>query len=205
MKPDTSLEDQLDGALAAILSEGWDEPDTPVPRQDPPASTDIPVQPPDTEYPPLPVPVDEPEAQDEAVPRARPARHVNIGLLTDLATGRKTAVQAAHDAGVTPDQLQSELAVALRQIPPEEIARALGLQAAEQQLKSGALYGAVLADLVGDMVSGRLRAAEKLDLARLLARVGRIEPKEEKGAAVGGGFVLNINMGQGVAPITIEG
>ena len=87
---------------------------------------------------------------------------------------------------------------------PEEIAKAMGLQAAEQQLKSGALYGAVLADLVADMAAGRLKPEHKLDLARLLSKVGRVEPREEKGVVAGGGFTLNINLGAGEKPVVIE-
>jgi hypothetical protein len=114
-------------------------------------------------------------------------------------------VEAAQAAGVTTDQIQSALATALHEVDPREIAKALGLQAAEQQLKSGALYGAVLHDLVLDMQSGRLKPDLKIELAKLLARVGRIEPKEDKGTAVGQGFVLNINLGAaGPTPVTIN-
>lgn len=197
------LEDQLDDALGSIVNSGWDDPETP---------TDIPVEAPaprpasaEPDYPPLPVPSDEwgnplpPEDDTEPTGRV-----LDIGLLTDLATGKKSAVAVAEAAGVDPEALQSQLAVALRQVPPEEIAKALGLQAAEQQLKSGALYGAVLSELVADMISGRMRPADKLELAKLLARVGRVEPKDEKNVGAGSGFILNINLGQGAQPVTLE-
>jgi hypothetical protein len=126
-------------------------------------------------------------------------------MLSDLAAGRTTPLEAAEHAGVTTGQLQASLAVALREVPPDEIAKAMGLQAAEQQLKSGAIYGAVLADLVADMAAGRLKPEVKIELAKLLAKVGRIEPKEAKDAGTGGGFILNISVGAAPAqPITIE-
>lgn len=173
------------------------------------------------EYPPLPVRDDvahylEPQPHGGALMRSpaqpeddpdpvAPQRAVmDIGLLADLAAGRKTAAQAAAFAGVSADQVQSSLALALREVPPDEIAKALGLQAAEQQLKSGAIYGVVLADLVADMASGRLKPEVKIELAKLLARVGRVEPKDDKSAGAGNGFVLNISMGAGQQPIIID-
>ena len=190
----TSDLDALDSALGSIVGQGWDDAPEPPTASEPPA--------PVPEYPPLPVrPADvEPEPpspSDRAV--------MDIGLLTDLAAGRKTAAQAAALAGVSVAEIQSSLATALREVPPEEIAKAMGIQAAEQQLKSGALYGAVLADLVADMAEGRLKPENKLELAKLLARVGRVEPKEDKGVGAGGGFTLNIMLGAGdPKPITIE-
>lgn len=175
--------DALDSALGAIVAQGWD--DGPAEPDYPP----VPVREPD---PPVPVPEGERGMMD-------------IGLLADLAAGRKTADEAARFAGVSVDEIQASLAVALREVPPEEIAKAMGLQAAEQQLKSGALYGAVLADLVRDMAEGRLKPETKIELAKLLARVGRVEPKDEKGAGAGGGFTLNIMLGAGDRqPVTIE-
>ena len=174
--------DALDSALGAIVAQGWE--DGPTEPDYPP----VPVREPD---PPAPVPEGERGMMD-------------IGLLADLAAGRKTADEAARFAGVSVDEIQASLAVALREVPPEEIAKAMGLQAAEQQLKSGAIYGAVLADLVADMAEGRLKPEHKLDLARLLSRVGRIEPKEEKGAGVGGGFRLNIVIGGDTPPVIVE-
>lgn len=196
------VEDQLDGALSDILNAGWSDP----PSVELPAELEAESQEP--EYPPLPVPMDEMgrpiephDPDDEDAPRGV----FDLGLLTDLATGKKSAVEAAEAAGVTPEALQSQLAVALRQVPPEEINKALGLQAAEQQLKSGALYGAVLSDLVNDMLTGRMKISEKLELAKILARVGRVEPKEDKSTGIGGGFVLNISLGSSdPKPITIE-
>lgn len=128
----------------------------------------------------------------------------DIGLLTDLASGRRGAAEAALAAGITEGEIHSALAVALRDVDPKEIAKALGLQAAEQQLKSGAIYGAVLFDLVQDMAAGRLKAETKIELAKLLARVGKLEPKEDKSVGAGGGFVLNISMGGAPQPVTIE-
>lgn len=219
-KPD--LEAQLDQAIDAILADDWGMPASaaptapttrpaPLPRQAAPQ----PAQAPRT-YLPLPVPTDEfgeplqarsapDDALDDPMNEEAVERVLDIGLLTDLATGRKSAIEAARAAGVTPERMQSQLAVALREIPPEEIAKALGIQAAEQQLKSGALYGAVLSALVNDMLSGRMKPSDKLELAKLLARVGRVEPKDEKGVGAGGGFVLNIQLGNNdPKPITIE-
>lgn len=165
--------DALDSALGAIVAQGWED------GQTEPDYPPVPVREPD---PPVPVPEGERGMMD-------------IGLLADLAAGRKTADEAARFAGVSVDEIQASLAVALREVPPEEIAKAMGLQAAEQQLKSGALYGAVLADLVRDMAEGRLKPETKIELAKLLARVGRVEPKDEKGAGAAGGFTLNIMLG----------
>lgn len=202
--------DALDAALGAIVDLGWE--DKSAPQRVPEAITPEPI----AEYPPAPVrPTRAALAAPTPVPAPRPTPApeesgeavggvLDIGMLTDLAAGRTTAQQAADRAGVSVAQLQSSLATALREVPPEEITKALGLQAAEQQLKSGALYGAVLADLVADMAAGRLKAETKIELAKLLARVGRIEPKEDKGAGVGNGFVLNISLGAGREPVTIE-
>lgn len=197
------LEDQLDRALDIILNSGWDETSEPAPET-------LAVEPePEPEYPPLPVPMDEMgrplSAETHQDDEDGPRRVLDIGLLTDLATGKKSALAVAEAAGVAPDALQSQLATALREVPPEEITKAMGIQAAEQQLKSGALYGAVLSDLVSDMVSGRMKTEHKLELAKLLARVGRVEPKDDKSVGAGGGFVLNISVGAAdPRPITIE-
>lgn len=182
--------DVLDAVLGGIVGQGWE--DTAPPQ----AAAPLP------EYPPLPVR----EPQPDPEPPSDSERGVmDIGLLADLAAGRKTAEQAARFAGVSVDEIQSSLAVALREVPPEEIAKAMGLQAAEQQLKSGALYGAVLADLVADMACGRLKPETKIELAKLLARVGRVEPKEDKGAGAGSGFTLNIMLGAGdPRPVIID-
>lgn len=200
-----SEQDALDAALGSLTR--WDDtPTEPVPEvAAPKADIGIPTSVEnqaltEPEYPPVPVR----EEPQEAAPEGDRGV-MDIGLLADLAAGRKTAVEAARFAGVSVDEIQSSLAVALREVPPEEIAKAMGLQAAEQQLKSGALYGAVLADLVADMASGRLKPEVKLDLAKLLARVGRVEPKEEKGAGIGGGFVLNIQLGANdPKPVIVE-
>lgn len=197
-------QDELDALLGGLVNQGWEDP-PPVPEAAPPkADIVIPISVEnqaltEPEYPPVPVR----EAPQEATPEGDRGV-MDIGLLTDLAAGRKTAVEAARFAGVSVDEIQSSLAVALREVPPEEIAKAMGLQAAEQQLKSGALYGAVLADLVADMAAGRLKPETKIELAKLLARVGRVEPKEDKGVGAGGGFVLNINLGNAERPVTID-
>lgn len=213
------MNDDLDAQLANLVNSGWDAPPAaaPAPVASTPAEPVIERTPP-PKYPPLPVRpgVDEylePQPhggalkRSEAVPTGEPSRvPVNIGLLADLAAGRRTPAQVATAAGVTQQDLEAELATTLREVDPKEIAKALGIQAAEQQLKSGALYGAVLADLVHDMSSGRLKAEQKIELAKLLAKVGRIEPKEEKNVGVGGGFTLNINLGgqAPAAPIVID-
>lgn len=119
----------------------------------------------------------------------------SIGMLTDLATGRMTPQQAAASVGLPVSSLQEALATELRNSTPDDIAKALAIQASEQQLKSGAIYGAVLFDLVRDMSQGRLQPKEKIKFAELLSAVGRIMPKEAKEAGTGGGFTLNIQMG----------
>lgn len=205
------MSNDLDESLAELLSSGWntgasESPDLPVVAADSP------------EYPPLPArgveETLEPQPHGGALRRAREAdvppdgasgALLDIGLLTDLAVGRTNAAQAAAVAGVTEGDLHRQLAATLREVDPKEIAKALGLQAAEQQLKSGAVYGAVLADLVNDLVTSRLKPDQKIELAKMLARVGRIEPKDDKGAAAGGAFVLNINLGNGEPkPIVID-
>lgn len=212
----TDAAQQLDEALGSILAQGWSDPATPSAEDAPAPGGALEPAP---VYPPLPQRDDgvhtylEPQVHGGALKRSEfvgtppdddaPRGMMDIGLLTDLATGKKGAVAAAQAAGVTPQQLQSSLAIALREVPPEEIAKALGLQAAEQQLKSGALYGAVLADLVGDMALGRLKPEVKVELAKLLARIGRVEPKEAKDASTSS-FVLNISMGAAAQPVTIE-
>lgn len=194
-----SLENALDAALAKVVAEGFDGPPVPVePAGEP--ETGVPPDAPVAAQPDPPE--DEPEG--ETLPAGQAARAVNIGLLADLAVGRMSPAQAAQATGLTQAQLQSDLALALKEVDPKEIARAMGLQAAEQQLTSGAIYGVVLADLVGDMLAGRLKSEHKLDLAKLLAKVGRIEPKDEKGAALGSGFQLNIVFGGEPKPVVIE-
>lgn len=129
----------------------------------------------------------------------------DIGMLARLATGRTTAEQAAQMTGMTLDEIESALATTLQEVSPEDIAKAMGVQAAHQQLKSGAIYGVVLADLVRDLRLGKLDPSRKLELARMLARVGKIEPKEDKNVGTGSGFVLNISMGNAdPQPIIIE-
>lgn len=145
---------------------------------------------------------EEDDEADEPVPARR--QMMDVGLLSDLAAGRKSAEEVARETGTTPAQVQSNLASALREVSPAEIARAMGLQAAEQQLKSGAIFGVVLGDLVADMAAGRLKPENKLKLAELLAKLGRIEPKEDKQSTAGMGFVLNISLGETVAPVTID-
>lgn len=216
-----SLDDVLDDALGKIVSSGWDDEPAPATLANAgpqPGDSDLDRRldaAPLPTYPPLPVKEKAYAVAAEAEPTQKagtpetdenePGGVLDIGLLTDLATGRKGAVEAAEAAGVTHAQLQSSLATALHGIDPGEIAKALGIQAAEQQLKSGALYGAVLFDLVADMKAGRMKPDHKIELAKLLAKVGRIEPKEDKGVAAGGGFVLNIQMGQATPPVvTIE-
>lgn len=221
-----SVDDQLDQLLGDIVNQGWEEPGvaTSEPESPPEPAPGLAAQVAcsEPEYPPLPVREPDPYAypvvssasevgersagDDDEDERAVPAQRavMDVGLLADLAAGRKTAVQAAQFAGVTVDQVQSSLALALREVPPEEIAKAMGLQAAEQQLKSGAIYGVILADLMADMAQGRLKPDVKIELAKLLARVGRIEPKEDKGAGAGSGFILNINLGAGREPVTID-
>lgn len=197
------IEPSVDDLLADLVNEGWEEsPDQsteswfamrpPADPQYPPVPTPNVDEQPDSE---LPTDVSQDDAQASPGLDGRPQRAMDVGILASLAAGRLTADQAASFAGISVAEVQASLAVALRQVPPEEIAKALGLQAAEQQLKSGAIYGAILADLMTDLAQGKLKPETKIELAKLLARVGRIEPKEDKGAGAGGGFVLNINLG----------
>lgn len=187
--------DVLDAALDAVVHQRWG----------PPSPPDAPVAVPSTPEPRVILTADPEDGVDDRLVPGEAARHVDIGLLVDMATGAKTVDQAARASGLTQAQLQADFAVALKTIDPREIARAMGVQTAEQQLKSGAYYGVVLADLVGDLVSGRLRPEHKLDLAKLLARVGRVEPKEDKGVAAGSGFVLNIVLPGGEPkPIVVQ-
>lgn len=204
-----SPDQALDDALGAILNKPWDTPPKPADAPAPaaPEATAPPEAPVpavmEKAHPPLPVDPYEYDPHDEE--SAKQARSkMSVGVLADLASGRRSAEDVAEHVGVSGEALHAQLATALREVPPDEIAKALGLQAAQQQLTSGAVYGAVLADLVRDMVADRLKPETKIELARLLARVGRIEPKEDKGAGVGSGFVLNIQVGQGAQPITIE-
>lgn len=142
--------------------------------------------------------------QDPEPDEARTPIVASLGLLTDLATGRKDAAQVAQAAGMSIPELQDQVAYTLAEIEPDEITRVIGLQAIQQQIKSGALYGSVLASLARDLVEGRLTPMHKLEMAKVLARIGRVEPKEEKNASVGGGFTLNINLGDGARPVVIE-
>lgn len=198
----------LDAALDAILNKPWDASVVPVadhpleataqgPTPAPTPETSVAVR---TPLPKDPYAYDPQDEDHEHETRSR----MNVGVLADLASGRRSAADVAEQVGVSGEELHAQLATALREVPQDEIAKALGLQAAQQQLTSGAVYGAVLADLVRDMVANRLKPETKIELARLLARVGRIEPKEDKGVGVGSGFVLNIQVGQGAQPITIE-
>lgn len=132
-------------------------------------------------------------------------RLLNIGMLSDLATSRMTPQQAADTAGVTLAEMQQGLATELAQIDPKEIAKAMGIQAAQEQLKAGALFGAVVNDLIADMVEGRLTPQLKLQLLEMLGVIGRIKPKEDKSVGAGGGFILNISVGNSdPKPVTIE-
>lgn len=125
--------------------------------------------------------------------------------LTAMAVGRATPEEVARASGVKQEVVEESLATMLRQIPPEEVARALGIQATEQQLKSGAFYGAVVADLMVDLGAGRLKPDEKLKLATLLGKNGKIEPKEAAATGnAGQAFVLNISMGADRPPVVIE-
>lgn len=129
----------------------------------------------------------------------------DIGALAQLAAGQKSATEIAAETGVSVKALQSQLATTLREMDPAEVNKALGIQAVEQQLKSGALYGAVLASLVSDMMGGRLKQETKLELAKMLARVGKVEPREDRSVGAGSGFVLNINLGAAEpVPVVIE-
>lgn len=164
--------------------------DMPFPGQDNPNEQGLVVSAPN-------VPDDEPDDAVESL--------YDLGLLSDLAAGRISAADAAAASGKTEGEVHSALATALREVDPKELIKALGLQAAEQRLKSGALYGAVLHDLVLDMASGRLKPETKIELAKMLSKVAGLEPKEDKTVGAGSGFVLNISMGP-AAPqqVTIE-
>lgn len=131
---------------------------------------------------------------------------LDVGILSDLVSGVRTPHQAAADAGVTQEQLHSALAVTLSQVDPREIAKAMGVQVAATQLKAGAVWNAILADLLNDIQTGRAKADVKLELLKVLKGVARLEPREDKGVGAGGGFSLNINISAGdtVKPVVID-
>lgn len=229
---DEPLDGLLDAALGDILTGGWSDPlvgdQTPAPDDAQPVVAETPLP----KYPPLPVREDQAPRQAvkkttppagtvterlEAQPHGGALKRsetsegdepgdtsmFSLGVLSDLASGRATPADITARTGVSEDDLHDQLATALHGMDPKEIAKAIGIQAAEQQLKSGALYGAVLADLTSDLIGGRLKPDIKIELAKLLAKNGRIEPKDDKTVGAGGGFTLNINMGASVQPITI--
>lgn len=232
--PAAALEDQLDALLDAALTGGWDDDTRPAFYAPVPATAPEYPPLPTREFPvpdarstagkrPATAQANEARAQisellglpanltadqDATIDEGElPAnkRMLNIGMLTDIATGRQSAEQAAATAGVSLDELQAGLAVELGQMDPADIAKAMGIQAAQEQLKAGALFGAVINDLVSDMVNGRLTPQLKLQLADMLAVIGRVKPKEDKSVGAGGGFVLNISMGAPASPqVTIE-
>lgn len=214
----------MDSALGDVLSAGWTDDPAPAPDQHQVATPEYPPLPMreaakprkkatqqatsiSTDSTPSAPPTvardtsiastQEVEADDDQEPGENDDHATfDIGLLTDLATGRKTPQEAAQAAGVSLAVLEDALATTLRDSSADDIAKALAIQASEQQLKSGAIYGAILFDLVRDMQSGRLQPKEKIKFAELVAAVGKIMPKEDKGVTAGGGFVLNINLGQ---------
>lgn len=150
--------------------------------------------------PPLPARRERDEDQEPEPPNKA---IMDIGLLSDFVTGSRSAEDTAAAAGVTINELHSALATTLAQVDPRELAKAMGVQIAVTQLKAGAVFNALLADLVEDIRAGRAKADVKLELMKILKGIGRLEPKEEKGVVPGGGFQLNINIG-GAAPVTID-
>jgi hypothetical protein len=212
MPHDPDLDGMLDDALGGILSGGWDDPMGAA--QPGPTAEVVPVAAAEQalpKYPPLPA--REGQAHGGALKRAEMSQGDEpegdgtpwtLGILSDLATGRTTPAEVSRRTGKSESDLHDELATALHEMDPRDVAKAMGIQAAEQQLKSGALYGAVIADLASDLVAGRLKPDVKIEFAKMLAKNGRIEPKEDKSVSAGGGFTLNIQMGTAPAqPITI--
>jgi hypothetical protein len=213
----------FEDALAAIVGSGWSEPPTrldagseaPVPQVAPATARRAAVQPPQEvlEYqahggalkrvlePPLPA-RREREADQEPEPPNKAI--LDIGLLSDFVTGSRSAEDTAAAAGVTINELHSALATTLANIDPKELAKAMGIQIAVTQLKAGAVFNALLADLVEDIRLGRAKADTKLELMKILKGVGRLEPKDDRGAVPGSGFQLNINIGGGTQPVTID-
>lgn len=215
----------FDAALGAAVGGGWTEPPSPrldagleplrvIPQQ--PLEIVAQAAPAALAYPPLPEDPRtylEPQAHGGALKRAESAPEgseelptralLDVGILTDLVSGVKTADQAAGSAGVTPDELHSALASTLAQVDQRELAKAMGIQVATSQLKATAVWNAVLADLLEDIRWGRAKPDVKIELMKLLQKVGRLEPKEQ-GPVAGGGFQLNINIGDGPKPIVIE-
>lgn len=151
--------------------------------------------------PPLPARRERDEDQEPEPPNKA---ILDIGLLADFVTGSRNAEDTAAAAGVTINELHSALATTLAQVDAKELAKAMGVQIAVTQLKAGAVFNALLADLVEDIRAGRAKADVKLELMKILKGVGRLEPKEDKGIGAGGGFQLNINIGPGAAPVTID-
>jgi hypothetical protein len=213
----------FDQALGAIVASGWSQPhqsldagfqEVPEPLQQPlPAPMQEPArqwieeqrqvvaQAQGLQYPPLPARRErDPDQEVEPPNKAL----LDIGLLTDFVTGSRNAEDTAAAAGVTINELHSALATTLAQVDARELAKAMGVQVAVTQLKAGAVFNALLADLVEDIRAGRAKADVKLELMKILKGVGRLEPREDKGVGIGGGFQLNINIGQGVPPVTIE-
>jgi hypothetical protein len=141
------------------------------------------------------------ERSEEQLPASRAL--MDVGLLSDLVAGVKTPDQAAVQAGVTVSELHSALASTLAQADPKELARAMGVQITASQLKATAVWNALLADILEDIRMGRAEADVKLELLKVLGRIGRLEPKDDKVAA-GGGFQLTINVGDGPKPVVIE-
>lgn len=214
----------IDAALGAIVGSGWADP-----PQEPQARLDAGLEPlePATQRrvaaPEGPVVVMEPQTHGGALARVQevtlPAQRVrddsqepeppnkailDIGLLSDYVSGQRSAQDTAEAAGVTLNELHSTLATTLSQVDPRELAKAMGVQVTVTQLKAGAVFNAVLADLLEDIRSGRAKADTKLELLKILKGVGRLEPKEDKGMAPGTGFSLNINIGAGAQPVTIN-
>lgn len=208
--PTSLAKTPLDGALEGLLALGWGDSDPQIVPVEPTPLPMAPQTPTEPEYLPLPVRENPDGAvetldDDEFDPPVRPNRRLSIGALTDLASGHKSPEQTVDETGLTRPELQAELAVTLRELPPDEVVKALGLQAVEQQLKSGAIYGVVLADLVRDMSEGRLKPETKIEMAKLLAKVGKLEPKEDKSVGAGSGFQLNIQINAAdPQPITIQ-
>jgi hypothetical protein len=186
----------FDAALGAVVASGWQDdartrPDAGLPA---PATTAPAAGQP--YYPPVPTREEVPELppDEDGEPRRPAQRMLDIGLLSDFVTGARSAQDTATQAGVTLDELHSALATTLAQADPKELAKAMGLQISATQLKAGAVFNALLADVLEDIRLGRAKTDLKLELMKLLGRIGRLEPKEEKNAGAGA-FQVVIDMG----------
>jgi hypothetical protein len=209
--------DGIEARLQALVGSGWtsaqpslaeplEAPAAPLPVSAPQTTYDVVASAPPAglAYAPEPVLPARRERTEDQEPEPAHKAILDVGLLADFVTGARSANDTAEAAGVTINELHSALATTLQHIDAKELAKAMGVQIAVTQLKAGAVFNALLADLVEDIRMGRAKADTKIELMKILKGVGRLEPKEDKGIGAGSGFQLNINIGAGTPPVVIE-